>query len=507
MTEDNADFRYVDVVPERVSAREVYTYDMKIRANPDIRLVEGSDEPDRSLGEISIDVPYDGYDHFSSQAAERLRGMISGWSDVPVTGQIGWLAVGKPPDWEFEWHPQSGMDLHAVQIPLLNSILNDTALWTADTFRAVIRHEYHPEPPNFIPMRIEMQVYDNAQDSRERFWRTKETVAASDRAKSIPGILEMLDGEPLQGGQLVIALSITAFMPTFMASERVSVVVDQWKFKWPTIAPGWQLKVESLNPEQNVFWRYDPDDQTVELSTLATKRGEPETGSLLVPFCCELLLTLDSPGQVISQDELEGSVRLSIDGCLLSGRQVAWLNASGQRVQKESELLDIRTILKVRFAATLSDQFRHRRTAAYRQWYLPGVRLSPTRLDDIAAALRDIGYKILEEPSLLAINRKTKNGDGEIVIGVVLGQRLEISRDQEPTVLQIEVWALPTSPASTQRKRDIPEGGEVSTVWDTNDLILQARGQMTGPGSLLALDMDELMSQLKSRFNAVADLR
>ena len=92
-------------------------------------------------------------------------------------------------------------------------------------------------------------------------------------------------------------------------------------------------------------------------------------------------------------------------------------------------------------------------------------------------------------------------------IGVVTARRLSISDSQDPADLQLEVWALPVSLANTQRRHTLAEGGEVSTTWETSDLALQVRGQGNGPGSLLALDVDALMDQLKSRFNAVADLR
>lgn len=499
---------YVDILPERVSAREVYTYTIKLRSNADTQLATGANEPDRPLGEISIDIPYDGNEYFSPEAAEQLRKQIEPWSGAAVDGQIGWLAIGKPPDWEHEWNSQPGMDQHPVQIPLLNSILTDPGVWTADTFRAVVRHKYDPEAPIFVPLRMEMQVYDNAQDSRERpGLKRGSMLELIERAKGIPGMLEILDGEPLQGGQLVIALSISASLPAFMVSDDLRVTISQWKFKWPTIAPDWHIKIHSLNPDEDISWRYNPDDQTVELALLSAQRGEPEPGSLLVPFSRDLLLTLDSPGQVISQDELEGSLQLCIHGCLLSGRQVGWLDVSGKRLEGDADLLDVRTILNVRFIATLSDRFRQRRTAAYRQWYLAGVRLSSARLDDIAAALRDMGYRISDESGLLTINPKRQNNEAAIEIGVVLGQRYRLSQNQEPALLDIAIWALPVSPAATSRKREISEGGEVSTTWDTNDLILQVRGQMSGAGSLLGLDMDELMNQLKSRFSAVADLR
>jgi len=96
---------------------------------------------------------------------------------------------------------------------------------------------------------------------------------------------------------------------------------------------------------------------------------------------------------------------------------------------------------------------------------------------------------------------------GSIEVGSVLAARVETSPDRDPAILEIQVWAIPVAAAPTRREREIPEGGMVSTEWGTSDLILQVRGKMVGSGSLLSLDTDLLMTNLKNRFTAVADLR
>ena len=521
MTETN--IAYVNAKPESVLVREAYTYEIKIRANPDTQLVDIPDHPDRPRGEISIEMPYDGHTYFPAESARRMKEGAEITSGISaLSGQIGWLALSRPLDWEREWKSPEGMDLLPVQIPLLDEYIRDPDMWGMDELRAVSQHEYQPESPDFIPVQVEMRVSDTAQDSLESFTKTRRDIQKGQDIKGVSDLLKTLNGEPLQGGQLVIDIEVTAFLPAILAQEDVQVIVDELELKWPTIAPNWQLSISELKPdgsEENIDWRYDPDNQSIEMCSLSAFPRDPDEGAPLIPYRCNLRICLNFPGQVVSQDELEGRVRMRLGGCLLSGRQAGWLDAGGRRITADGEMFTVETTLSARFVATLSDRFRYRRTAVYRQLYFPGVMLSPTRLDDIAAALRDIGYEIkdlgtgrrkpVENPGLIHIDLKG-SGDGvggSIEVGSVLATRVETSPDRDPAILEIQVWAIPVAAAPTRSEREIPEGGMVSTEWGTSDLILQVRGKMVGSGSLLSLDSDLLMTNLKNRFTAVADLR
>lgn len=522
MNETETSLVYVDAKPESILVRETYTYEIKIRVNPDTQLVDLLDHPDRPRGKITIEMPYDGYTNFPAESARQvLKGADISVGTSTLSGQIGWLALSRPLDWEREWKSPEGMDLLPVQIPLLDRDIQDPEMWVMDELRAVSRYEYQPESPNFIPLQVEMQVYDTAQDSQEEFkktWRSRQNIQGFRR---VSDLLKYLDGEPLQGGQLVIDVRVTASLPAILAQKNVQIVLDEFELKWPTIAPARQLKIFSLDQnrkENDVFWRYNPDHQTIEIQSVKAVQGVPEEGAPLVPYHCNLRMRLDFPGQVVSQDELAGQIRLRIDGGLLSGRQAAWLNAGGWRQAADRDLFTIETLLDARFIATLSDCFRNRGTAAYRQLYFSGVKLTPTRLDDIAAALRDIGYEItylvtehgehFQNPGLIHINL-TGGGErvgGDIEVGYVVARRVETSPDHAPVSLDMQVWAIPAATSPTRSERET-EGGKVDTEWVTSDLILQIRGQMVGSGSLLSLDTDRLMVNLKNRFTAIADLR
>ena len=525
MTETKSPIVYVNARPESVLVREAYCYEIKIRANPDTRLVDQPDHPDRPRGEISVEMPYDGHACFPAESARLIRGSADrGAGDLELSGQIGWLALSRPLDWEREWKSPEGMDLLPVQIPLLDEHIQDPDMWGMDELRAVNRHEYRPENPDFTPVQVEMRVSDTAQDSLDPFLKTRDDLLKGQNISGVSDILKKLNGDPLQGGQLVIDVAVTVFLPSILARQVNRVIIDELELNWPTIASDWQLGIFAVAPtpereEEKVEWRYDPDHQTVEVHSLTAHVRPSDVGVPFEPYRCNLRIRLYVPGGVVSQDELEGKVRLRLDGCLLSGRQAAWLDASGRRMDTDEGMFTVETLIEGRFNATLSDRFRFRRTAAYRQLNFPGVMLSPTRLDDIAAALRDIGYrlsdlsnmrtKLVDNPALLQIkaDQRSDGGGWSIEIGSVVANRIVTSPDQDPAVLAIQVWAVPAAPAATRREREIPEGGLVATEWGTSDLILQMRGTMDGSGSMLSLDMDRLMINLKNRFGAVADMR
>lgn len=501
---------YLDALPEKINAREDYTYKVRLGVNPDTSLVDVEGGPARSQATIRIELPYDGFTHLSTSSAENLRRQLDGLSGLDVYGQIGHLVISRPPDWEHDWVRQPGLEKFPIRVPLINEQVTDARMWTADVFRAVIQHEYHPEAPRFLPLQMNVDVFDNAQDSAESNWNVASLLDGRlQQAASIPAIIDLLDGDPQQGGQMVIALSIVAYLPDFLAPDTVRVQVEDLKLNWPTIAPGWEISVVNRLDDKNVAFRYNPDEQCVELPVLESRREQAEPGSLLVPFRCSLGLTLHYPGQLFRLDELKGSLRIALQGSLLSGSLLGWMDVYGRRLPEKSGVFQLQTNLNVQFNAILGERFRQRRRAVFRQWTLPGVRLSSLRLDDIAAALRDMGYQLAEQPRLESIQASAVDGQpaSSVLIGLVQARRRAVASNQDPHELYLQVWALPVSPAATLRKRDLLAGGEVNTTWDTSDLVLLVRGLINGPGSQLALNMDNLMEQVKNRFAAVADER
>ena len=510
MTEQS--FVYLDAVPERVSVNESYTYEFYLRTNPDTVLVQGPQDPDRPSGLVQVDFPYDGYTSLPTEVAERLQARHA--SAGHLAGQVGWLAISKPLDVESGWLPQPGLEeIRSVRLPLIEPGLVGPDDWVSDGQCAIAQHAYAPETPRYFPLEIEMRVFDSAEYWRQSTQNNKEMVK---NAKSAEEILAQLNGSALQGGQLVIDLELNARIPSALArqKEEVKVTLQELGLRWPTIPALWQLTILDLwkigTEDEEIHWRYNPDLGTVEVRELKAVPLDEPPGSTLRPYNIHLRLLLHSPGKVVSEDELEGWAQVRLDGCLLSSRRVAWLGPHGLRMPRRGgelrapdNLIQLQTRLKAHFKATLSDQFKRRPSEVYRQWYFYGLKFSAARLDDMAATLRDLGFRTMDEPPTLL-----ERGAKPNLIGLAVGRKTDVHMAGQPALLRLELWAIPVAPASTRCEREIPDGGTVSTEVDTTDLILQARGYVEGgPGSLLAQEVDKVMTDLKNRFTAIADLR
>jgi len=478
---------YLDVHPERITVEEIYAYEMKIRENPATELLKPPE------GLVYIEVPYDGHKSFSPEAARKIGKSFASYRGAASTGRIGWLAMGKPFNWEQEWNPQLGVETVPVHIPLHDEHLRDDVLWTADELRAVIRHPFSPAKPRSLPLSIDLQVYDD------------ETVPA----QSLEEYFNLLQMGGVRLGELVLDLDFTLKIPYGILNQTVQVWLDRCEVEWPTIVTSDQLEVQQrrlkekeedpqqdpAEPPKNI-WRYNPDRKVVEICRLRMHQHKLKVGSPLVPYFCQLRFLLRSPGEVISQDILQGQARVRVDGALFTGREIAWMDAFGQRRKGPRELVKSRTFFEAAFVANPSDKFDRRVTNTFRRWYFPGVALSVPWQETVAACLRDLGYQVSWPEKSDQQERDT-----------VSGERLETAAVDQPMQLSIGIKALNTKLTPTRRERELQGGILVSTEMDTCDLVLQVRGQAHGPGSLLALDLEKLMAMLKSQFAAVMDLR
>jgi hypothetical protein len=520
----------VDVYPEHIEAQEIYFYQIEVSDRSQVHL---ADDP---RGEIRLQVPYDGFEYFTLDAAHTLKEQLVDVGPGPVNGQIGWLAICPPLDWEHDWSRPAGADTVPVYISLRSENLVRDEQWTADEVRAIVQYNYIPDDLPFWPVSIEMHVYDDAAVPVENLRDYLDLLA---RPK------ETQDGEE----QLVIDLIVTAFIPTVLCTEHpaAAVRIELLKLAWPTIAMPWQVQIyqntghgDALSYDQPVAWRYNPDLGTVEVYNVLARRDEPETGSPLTPHHCELRLVLRGASQVICQEELLGAVRLRVEEVLLSGCEATWLAASGPQAASSNTSVLSRllaafrsktsacqpekcqavrrhTLLQAGFVAGWRERLEHRRRATYRRWRFPGVGLSLDRLADIAAALRDLGYQVqkqtLEEDGasgLLTATRmatlptclpeEPQEWQGHII------SRAAPHAASERARLRLVIVAERTAPIRIRRERETPEGVRISAEIETNDLILHARGHTQGLANIIARDMEQLMVMLKKRFAVAADL-
>ncbi len=495
------------VYPQFIQATEAYFYQVKISGRPDIRLM---DDP---RGEVRIETPYDGFEYFTLDAARELAGRLGSASGA-INGQLGWLAISAPLDWEHDGSCPPGADMLPVTIPLRGENLVRDELWTADEVRAVAQYGYAPDDLAFWPVSVDVHVYDDVLTSVEDI---RDYVDLLVLPKETPG------GEE----QLALDLVVTAFVPSALckADDDVCVRLERLTLAWPTIATPWQIQMcQNTGHGASVYnqaikWRYNPDLGTVEAYNLLARRDEPEAGSPLTPFRCEVRLLLRGASQIIEQDELVGAVRLCVEGALLSGRQVNWLATcdTDARLPEAGQAVCHRTILEAGFTAGWRERLEHRCRATWRRWRFTGAGLCVERMTEIAAALCDLGYQVQKqgmdaggERGVLVATRAAALPPCQVVEEPVEWQGRTISRAALPAgpraesgraVLHVDILAERTAPTRVWLERETPEGARLSAEIETSDLILYARGRTQEATNLVALDMEQLMVMLKKRFS------
>jgi hypothetical protein len=498
MTATSSSQIYVDIIPERIQAQETYVYEVEISANPDTRLIE-------QKSEITVEVPYDGYRHLSRDVVRRLKDEIVSLTSTN-NGHAGWIALSHPLDWESDWSRNIGVEKSPLRIPLKHGKIIGEKLWTSDEYRAILHQSYKTDDLRFRPVAIDLRVLDDITGS----------------AQSLEQYLELLELYGSGEGQLSLNLEISTLLPAVLAREDVHVIVERIQIHWPTIPPPDQIALYLMEQTpgarfsaEEKKWRYNPDEKSIEIEGIPTKKLNRQADSPLVPFRCLLNFVMMSPSEAITQSVLSGEVKISIENLLISGREVALMNVNGYRRDIENcPKLRQRSVIVAKTKAYLGDQLSKRRTATYRHWVFPGVDISEIRTSDLAAALRDLGYrtkhKNLEkgeiEPSPEGDNKVNASNDAASIVHVE-GHKLGTFPNGDFVQLTIDARLKSTDQDQTRREREISDGTIISTEFKTRNLILDIFAWMEGPGSLLDLDLEDLMLILQDRFSVVAELR
>jgi hypothetical protein len=497
-----------DIHPQEVLAAEIYSYKAVIGSNDS---VQASGFP---YGQIIVKLPYDGEKYFPMRAAEGLRKR----KNVQAL-KIGSVALGEPKDWKGDWKQQTGFELLEVELPLRTAEVTEEQ-WTADELWMQCSHEYSPEPPSYFPIQVLFQVLD-------RFAIPPLWLAGKGyKQKYIWAKLAKVGSTLVGDNILSFEFQITANLPSMLGDQDLVVRLETFRIAWPGIPFGdellfYQWNPEQWNPEQwdpekrdfiVLNWDYDPERQEILLKDIPMPpRPRQKNGNPLTIYQASIRLDLLATGKLLEEDSLSGTAIVRVDDTLLSGRDVAWMQASGERVDKtrmgptreaSNTQVTKQTSLISEFNAFLSERFNEKRSFIFRHWVFPGVTRQGARENDVIAILLDMEFSSErpdpEEPD----PEEPRPGEGKIV-----RKRTVLRPGQEPTDLYIWIELTEEVTTSTTREKKGEEAETYRTQISTQVLAINFYAQMDGDGARLARDAETLMRRLKKQFAAVADLR
>ena len=477
---------YANIKPEQIKAQETYGYHILISSNSDV-------QEQKSTGLLAVEVPYDGYKAFSRETAKELEEKVT-HSESEMTGRIGWLVLSHPLDWGGGWRKVIGITpALPVDIPLIGNGLENSSEWTADEKGVRLLASFDPKGPQFRLAEMDIHLYDD-----ESIPKTAEEVIHS------------LYNPDSWSGQMVLDMTIKIYVPSLLPIEKrnsLKVKLDKVSIQWPTVMSSGQLSIKHRSPindektnYQPADWHNNPVERTIELTNIEIKNDQELINSL-IPYSLQIRFHLKTPYPVIKQVQLLGSMRILLEGLLLSGREIAWLNPNGMRSKETSPIKEISS-LDITFAAFLPDLLR-RQTTTSRRWMFPGIKLTPTRVHDMEMTLRDMGFKILNTIK----DRREGDQQTSSVRTYIYAEQWVHAPSGEQVKTNLKIWLSSENNAETQRDREMPDGIKVSTKLPTEDLVIQLWGTLFGPGSQLDLILEELLVVLNERFATVADVR
>jgi hypothetical protein len=470
----------LDIHPAEVLVIENYRYKAKVRKNDSLKI---SGLP---MGLVRMRLPYDGEHYFPRSSAEWIKER----SEL-ASLKIGSVALGEPKDWNGTWEQQIGVEVLDVEIPLRTADVSEEQ-WSADELVIECSHEYKPEQPHYFPIQVQIEVLDRyaihpmwlveKYYQKDEFW--KQLTEASSRV--------------LSGKNLSFEVTVKVNLPSILGGNDLMVRLERMTFGWPKIPSRSQFEMHQWNADQQSWdlldWNYKPEQREITLGPIQMPVGpRSKNGNPLITYQTLIRVDLEfATGDLLQRDELRGTAVVHIDDTLLSGRDVAWIHASGMKSDSTVKVKK-RTILESEFEVSLSEQFEIKRSFLSRRWIFPGVSPQVARLNDIGSVLLDMGY---------ALGNPIDGGTR------IAARRQIISPGQGLSELFFWIQMTENTPAPTTRERKL-EGEEkmYRTEIPTRGLTIDLYAQMNGVGGILALDAENLMIRLKDQFTAVADPR
>lgn len=486
--------------PESIEVMETYQYQVSIGMNSTCQLAQVVDNP---AGIVRTEIPYDGFKALPVKSAQTLKEDLSAYDpDTPHQAVAGWLGISEPYDWLVGRREGDGLEfIEPVKIWLRSPLFHSPEDWVSDRFVCLNEHTYTPATPRYFPVNVDLKIWDSTSDHFAFHRRLADEVA---KVRTSAEMIRLLGGDMLQGGVFVMDMDIQVLLPADLDPQNLTVQLSSLNLDWVSIPLPGEVSVFDWERSRKLEWCYQPDDSTIEVSNIPLSAQAPARGTNLRPYRASLSFIIKQASQVILQSEITGRLAVDVNGWLLSGRQVSWMDATGKRVQ-DLDKIHTQTRLAASFDVDLNHLFMNRQAVIYRQWMLPGVPLTPARLDDLAGALSDLGYELtLDEKPLM--NLVEKQEADRPVFGRVSGSRWDVRPHLEPIQMTVDLWAVQIAQSQTEHEVTSSQG-TVRTTLATSDLFISACGRSNCQGSVLAGDLDRLMVVLKSRLMSIATQR
>jgi hypothetical protein len=489
----NADDRfYARATPEKVEITETYSAIQEISSNPDREL-------GMPAGRIEMVVPYDGGDYFTRQAVEDVeRAVAARGRAEPRTAIIGHLLIAdhRQTDLHLSMRQYGEVGVIPLEVPV-TSKNGATGRLTTDRRASVMSYDYTPQPPELLPISLDVQLLDPDIIDLE-------VDRLLDEADVDPAeLLKRLTGEARFKSELLLIIQVRLTLPV-KPGQQLKPTVKKISIGWPTvtsIATTQLVIVTPANPESrkgnrkpNVKprpIRYNPVERRLEWENvhfLPSKRSDEQDVVSRTFDSAQMHLIIGHPGELFAADQLTVHAEVEVPGYLLSGVEARLYGATGNRVPANPDrpLPELATHVNATATLQLDDAFAERQFAPYHQVVFDGVVPDPKRIDDIVIELKMAQFDV--DPPWEDPLNPAKSDNPKWVL-----------RAHRPT----DSLSLTIAVEGERRflREVVEEGGTAQdSTKDSGSIKLSMRGVLSHDHQELTQQMNELQAALWKRY-------
>lgn len=405
----------IRAVPEKIMVVEEYRYTLAIERN-----ALYNQEPDKRVGEIQVDLPFDRMGREALADMERATYAEPG----AIDGRYGWLGLTKIVKTDIverfstlrEWsHPPYSA------FPLVFPMLDARTERLENRIEGG-RHEreflyYAPRAPKPFPFTLSLFMARDA------------AVPSDPRPVGATAAHRLNEPSIATGKEMAIHVHLDFLLrrPSGVTEENSSILLDRFSINWPVPLVASHFTLRDAHPGSRLW----VDNRFNQLVVEGVKATFTSTGSGLLRGHLGFRILIKQPAVLQGTREMKGMMKLMIQGIPLSGVRVQYFDAAGYPHNEDGNgkpLTEYRTDIFTNFTYRLADALREPPTLLERHYGWISSESSPNPFHEVQRILEERTFEI--DPALSggdATHRRwwaTRLTDGQpLILDVRMEQR------------------------------------------------------------------------------------
>lgn len=489
--------------PALLRIEEQYDYQQVVSRNP------SRGHRGQARGRLTIAMPYDGYEHFTREAAQDverpLRERPADSDDV--TALIGYLVLVDHRETDLaEVLPLDGRSgAHGLHVPVRSAVLDCPAALVSDQHEYRVAVDYEPSAavPELVPIELKVELWDpDHSDGPISAAGLQELLTGGgneDVDHAVDAIKQFVGFQPYLRLDLTVQVTLPARLngsgrkataPTRRRRpESSQLIVRRLGVRLPattSLAPSSiELKIDGAETQH---FLHDQATGLLECFDIEMRPLRSTEDRARDFHSARVELLFRQPGELFARPELELEAEVEVPDELLSGTDARFFDATGRRYGRSVDPLAIRSILTTRCTVVLRDAFARRLVSPYQSFHFDEIVPSKMRVTDVVTALTDQRFEIIVDKSL-RLDKKNKQ-----LRHVILAKRTD-----GPDMMLLYV-VIEGNKHATERQARHSGGHRYTSKFPSGELRLFVRGQVPRNASRLVNEINELQLALRDRF-------